>query len=96
MQMDQIITTIVANIPVVVAVFGEVIVFAKTISQYKSLSAKYNSLIAEVKDRTAMNALVEEMKAENAVIRHENAELKKTLREVLEKLDKVKLITEKE
>lgn len=96
MNIDNIITFIVAYIPVVVACFGEVVAFLATIKQYKLLTGKYTELMASVKDRSELNALVEEIKAQSAAVMHENAELKRQIAELISKIDKVKTITTKE
>lgn len=102
-NLNDIVPMIVAYIPMMVACFGEIMAFISTMKQYKAIIAQFNALIADVKSKTDQDEFIEELKRINEEQRaqivnvlHENAELKKQLTELIQKIDKVKTISTKE
>ena len=86
LELNNIITIIISYLPVIVAVIGEVLAFVATMKKYNSITASFSKIRDEIKDKTEqiVNVL------------HENAELKKQLAELIQKIDKVKTVSTKE
>lgn len=92
LELNNIITIIISYLPVIVAVMGEVLAFVATIKKYNSITANFSKIRDEIKDKTEMNELKEQI----VNVLHENAELKKQLAELIQKIDKVKTVSTKE
>lgn len=92
LELNNIITIIISYLPVIVAVMGEVLAFIATMKKYNSITASFSKIRDEIKDKTEMNELKEQI----VNVLHENAELKKQLAELIQKIDKVKTVSTKE
>ena len=92
LELNNIMTIIISYLPVCVAVMGEVLAFVATMKKYNGITASFSKIRDEIKDKTELNDIKEQI----VNVLHENAELKRQLAELIQKIDKVKTVSTKE
>ena len=91
-ELNNITSIIIMYLPVIIAVVGEVLAFANNMKKYNDITGSFSKIRDEIKDKTELNDVKEQI----VNVLHENAELKRQLAELIQKIDKVKTVSTKE